>query len=43
MAHSTAKNALENLGVRATIRTSRGQDIAAACGQLANEKSIIGI
>jgi len=32
------KNALENLGVRATIRTSRGQDIAAACGQLANER-----
>lgn len=37
------KNALENLGVRATVRTSRGQDIAAACGQLANEKSISGV
>lgn len=33
------KNALDNLGVHATIRTSRGQDIAAACGQLANENS----
>lgn len=34
------KNALENLGIRATIRSSRGQDIAAACGQLANEKAV---
>lgn len=29
---------LERLGLVATVRTSRGQDIAAACGQLANEK-----
>ncbi|PCJ62251.1 MAG: 23S rRNA (adenine(2503)-C(2))-methyltransferase RlmN [Planctomycetota bacterium] len=32
------KNSLEKLGLVATIRSSRGQDIAAACGQLAKEK-----
>lgn len=32
------KNSLEKLGLTATIRSSRGQDIAAACGQLAKEK-----
>ena len=29
------KNALEERGVRTTIRLTRGRDIAAACGQLA--------
>jgi len=30
----TFKNHLEQLGVHATIRTPRGKDVSAACGQL---------
>lgn len=33
------KNYLENHNIRATIRRSRGKDIDAACGQLANKKN----
>jgi 23S rRNA (adenine2503-C2)-methyltransferase len=32
------KAALEDRGVRTTIRLTRGRDIAAACGQLAGER-----
>ena len=32
------KRFLENKGIITTIRQSRGQDIDAACGQLANKE-----
>jgi 23S rRNA (adenine2503-C2)-methyltransferase len=35
------KNALEERGVRATVRLTRGRDIDAACGQLAARESAV--
>jgi 23S rRNA (adenine2503-C2)-methyltransferase len=34
------KEALEQRGVRATVRLTRGRDIAAACGQLAAKAAV---
>ncbi len=33
------RDRLNELGITATIRTSRGEDIAAACGMLAGKNS----
>jgi 23S rRNA (adenine2503-C2)-methyltransferase len=35
------KQVLESAGIKATIRRSRGKDIAAACGQLANKNEAV--
>ena len=35
-------NLLESLGCNVTIRSTRGAEIAAACGQLANRKHVVG-
>jgi 23S rRNA (adenine2503-C2)-methyltransferase len=36
------KAALEERGVRATVRLTRGRDIDAACGQLAARETVVG-